>query len=370
MKIAFDYQIFTQQSYGGISRYYKNLAAQLIKLEQNASICAGLHLNNYLSTLPKGAVSGHKLVKYPPKTAKFIQRFNHYLTEYQIKSWRPQVIHETYYSNFSNFSNYAPRIVTAYDLIHELFPKEVKAKKNDLITQRKINSFKRADHIISISHNTKKDLIEIFDLPPEKISVVHLASEPPIRKDNSGLQAMDSKPFLLFVGPRSGYKNFVGLLEAFSNSSRLMNEFNIVAFGGGSLTSKELSIIKLKGFSEGQVKQIGGSDSVLMALYVEACAFVHPSIYEGFGIPPLEAMTYNCPVISSNTSSMPEVIGDAGEYFDPKDFESIRSAIESVVFSDSRTNYLKLKGSERLKIFSWENCAKETLDIYKNIASG
>ena len=369
MKIAFDYQIFTQQSYGGISRYYKNLAAQLIKLEQSTSIFAGLHLNNYLSTLPKGTVSGYKLAKYPPKTAKLIQFINHYLTEHQIKSWRPQVIHETYYSNFSYSSNYAPRIVTAYDLIHELFPKEIKTKKNDLITQRKINSFKRADHIISISNNTKKDLIEIFDLPPEKISVVHLASESPISKNNSGLYA-NSKPFLLFVGPRSGYKNFIGFLEAFSNSPRLMNEFNIVAFGGGSLTSKEMSIIKLKGFSEDQVKHIGGSDSTLMALYGEASAFVHPSLYEGFGIPPLEAMTYKCPVISSNSSSMPEVIGDAGEYFDPKDSESISSAIERVVFSDSRANYLKLKGSERLKIFSWEKCAKETLDIYKNIASG
>ena len=80
MKIAFDYQIFTQQSYGGISRYYKNLVAQLIKLEQSTSIFAGLHHNNYLSTLPKGTVSGYKLAKYPPKTATLIQLINHYLT--------------------------------------------------------------------------------------------------------------------------------------------------------------------------------------------------------------------------------------------------------------------------------------------------
>ena len=366
MKIAFDYQIFSQQSYGGISRYYKNLADQLIQLEQSTVIFAGLHCNNYLSTLPKAMVSGYKLNKYPSKTGKLFQHFNHYLTEYQIKSWHPQVIHETYYSNFSYSSNCTPRVVTAYDMIHELFSKEF--NKNDLITQRKINSFKRADHIISISHNTKKDLIEIFGLPSEKISVVHLASEAPTKINNSVLNSVNSKPFLLFVGPRSGYKNFLGLIEAFSHSQKLMNDFNIVAFGGGSLTSKELSIIKQKGFCEGQVKQIGGGDSVLVSLYKVASAFVYPSLYEGFGIPPLEAMAYKCPVISSNTSSMPEVIGSAGEYFDPIEPESIKSAIENVVFSGSRTSYLKAKGSSRLKMFSWESCAKETLEIYNNVA--
>ena len=365
MKIAFDYQIFAQQNYGGISRYYKNLASELLQLEQNVSIFAGLHRNNYLTSLPNDIVSGYKISRYPPKTAKLFQRANHYLTNYQMKLWRPEVIHETYYSNFSYSSNCAPRVVTAYDMIHELFSKEF--NKNDLITQRKINSFKRADHIISISHNTKKDLIEIFGLPSEKISVVHLASEAPTKINNSVLNSVNSKPFLLFVGPRSGYKNFLGLIEAFSHSQKLMNDFNIVAFGGGSLTSKELSIIKQKGFCEGQVKQIGGSDSVLVSLYKEASAFVYPSLYEGFGIPPLEAMTYKCPVISSNTSSMPEVIGSAGEYFDPKEPESIKVAIEKVVFSQSRIRDLKTKGIERLKIFSWENCAKETLKIYKNI---
>lgn len=365
MKIAFDYQIFCQQSFGGISRYYKNLTDQLIHLNQNTAIFAGFHRNNYLTTLPKAVVNGYRLNKYPPKTGKLFNLANHYLTEYQIKSWHPQIIHETYYSKFSYSSKYAPRVVTAYDMIHELFPKEF--NKNDSITQRKLQSFIRADHIISISHNTKRDLIELFGIPSEKITVVYLAPEKPLSITNSDLYNVNSKPFLLYVGPRSGYKNFFGLLDAYSNSLRLMNEFDIVAFGGGNFTTKELSIISHLGLNESQVKQVGGNDSVLVSLYKEASAFVYPSLYEGFGIPPLEAMTYKCPVVSSNISSMPEVIGNAGEYFDPKDPESIKTAIENVVFSDSRIVYLKDMGSERLKMFSWKSCAEETLEIYKNI---
>ena len=365
MKIAFDYQVFAQQSYGGISRYYKNLASELLQLEQNVSIFAGLHRNNYLTLLPSEVVSGYKLSRYPPKTAKLFQRTNHYLTNYQMKLWRPEVIHETYYSNFTPHLNNVPRIVTAHDIIHELFSEGL--NKSNIITQRKINAFNRADHIISVSHNTKKDLTEFFGISSEKISVIHLATDNAsiINQFYSG--AKYSRPFLLYVGPRAGYKNFVGFLKAVSQSQKLINEFDIVAFGGGHFLSEELIKIKSFGFKEGQVKQIGGDDSVLVSLYQEALAFVYPSLYEGFGIPPLEAMACRCPVISSNTSSMPEVIGDAGEYFDPKEPESIKVAIEKVVFSQSRIRDLKTKGIERLKIFSWENCAKETLKIYKNI---
>mgnify|MGYP000152542546 CR=1 FL=1 len=99
----------------------------------------------------------------------------------------------------------------------------------------------------------------------------------------------------------------------------------------------------------------------------DAIAFVYPSLYEGFGIPPLEAMAHQCPVVSSNSSSMPEVIGRASEYFDPKEPENIKVAIENVVFSQSRIRDLKAKGLEQIQVFSWQKCAKETLAIYKDM---
>ena len=93
-----------------------------------------------------------------------------------------------------------------------------------------------------------------------------------------------------------------------------------------------------------------------------------PSLYEGFGIPPLEAMSLNCPVVCSNRSSIPEIVGDAGEYFDPADIESMRAAIERVVTSDSHRKLLIAKGRARLEYFSWDRCAAETLDIYMKLA--
>ena len=121
--------------------------------------------------------------------------------------------------------------------------------------------------------------------------------------------------------------------------------------------------------SSGLVRQVGGEDSVLASLYQEAIAFVYPSLYEGFGIPPLEAMACQCPVISSNTSSIPEVVGEAGEYFDPKVIESIMLAIENVVFSPNCIKDLKAKGLERIKDFSWQKCAQETLKVYEKIVN-
>jgi glycosyltransferase involved in cell wall biosynthesis len=107
---------------------------------------------------------------------------------------------------------------------------------------------------------------------------------------------------------------------------------------------------------------------LLAKLYKFARAFIYPSLYEGFGIPPLEAMSHGCPVVCSNTSSIPEVVGDAGEYFDPVDTGSMREAIEHVVGSDSHRNLLIAKGYERLKSFSWDRCAAETLDVYRRLA--
>jgi glycosyltransferase involved in cell wall biosynthesis len=365
MKIAFDYQIFSQQSHGGISRYYNTLASNLSRLDQDISIFAGIHRNKYLSSLPKSLVRGYELPKYPPKSTKFFLLANHYLTNYQINQWRPDLIHETYYSISNPTSNKLPRIVTAYDMVHELFPKQFKKKEH--VTQKKISTFNRADHIISISHNTKKDLVKFFDIPPEKITVVHLACDIFNQTSSNSINSSFIKPFLLYVGARGGYKNFNRFLEAISKSQKLINDFDIVAFGGGILSIKDNALIHSLGFKKDQVKQIGGDDSVLAALYQEATAFVYPSLYEGFGIPPLEAMAYECPVISSNTSSLPEVVGGAGEYFNPEEIESIKLSIENVVYSPSRILALKAKGLERINHFSWEKCAQDTLKVYKTL---
>lgn len=361
MKIAFDHQIFTWQSYGGISRYVTQLSEGLLALGEDVSIFAGAYKNNYLSSLPIDVVKGFKLSNYPPKTGRLFQAVNHYWANQKIAQWQPDVIHETYYSMMPEPKKTLPRVITVHDMIHELYPQEFNV--NDNASHWKRHALFRADHIISISQNTKNDLVELFDIKPEKISVIYHGAKnvQPIQKGVSN----NIRPFLLYVGSRNSYKNFKRFIESVARSHQLKNNFNIVAFGGGAFDSNELRLIESLKFGVGQVSQKSGSDNVLSELYGGASAFVYPSLYEGFGLPPLEAMAYGCPVISSNTSSMPEVIDDAAEFFNPNSIEEISLAIENVVFSPSRSTELKIKGLRRAKEFSWKKCAQETLGIYK-----
>lgn len=207
----------------------------------------------------------------------------------------------------------------------------------------------------------------MFGITPEKISVVHLAADSLSYSENYDELFSYRKPFLLYVGSRGGYKNFAGLLKAVSTSKKLKAAFDIITFGGGKFTQKEKKMLTALGFDNQQIRQTSGDDHILAKLYKNATAFIYPSLYEGFGIPPLEAMACRCPVISSNSSSMPEVIGVAGEFFNPTSIEDMACAIEKVVFSESRMRELKEKGQDRLKLFSWEKCAKETLEVYKKV---
>lgn len=368
MKIAFDSQAFTMQEYGGISRYFCSLVAQLEKFSEiELKIFAPFYINTYLEKVSKNLVFGVKVPKIP-KTGRISQIINQLVARPAIHKFNPQIVHETYYSKKSVAPKDACRVVTVYDMIHEHFPSVFAAR--DLTSELKRAAVKRADHVICISENTRRDLIDFFQIPSDKISVVYLGyDEFPIYSEVASAldRRVQSAPYLLYVGGRGGYKNFTGLLKAYASSNWLRNNVRLICFGGGRFESKELDLIKVLGLSENHVMQIGGSDAQLAGYYRNATAFVYPSLYEGFGIPPLEAMSLNCPVICSNTSSIPEVVGRAAEYFSPDDIESMRSAIESVLQSEQRRNELIRMGAEQCKDFSWSRCASETLAVYQRV---
>lgn len=364
MRIAFDDQTFTQQTYGGISRYFCRLVGSLLGEGHEPRIFAPLHINSYIESLPPGAVVGKRMDHYPYRTARLFTGLNHFLARRSIAAWRPQVIHETYYSKVGSGCHGCPVVVTVYDMIHELFPGEFSNRVDTRGAKRA--AVKRADHVICISERTKRDLMQILDVPEQKITVIHLACDPSsVRLQPPASNDRAIKPYLLFVGARGGYKNFHRVLQVMSASPRLKAEFDLIAFGGGHFSGAEMALIQSMGFSPGQVQQRNGDDSALERLYAQASAFVYPSIYEGFGIPPLEAMAHGCPVVSSNASSMPEVIGDAGAYFNPLDVDEMRSAIESVVLDASRAEAFKAAGDRRVAQFSWARCAHETAAVYR-----
>jgi len=370
VKIAYDYQTFTVQKYGGISRYFHQLTKHISKTKHSAEIFSPLYINNYIHNLPKELVHGKfvdaKYIDKIPKKSRIIGGMNRSLSKKQLDLFNPDIVHETFYSKHKTYKKAKCTVITVYDMIHELFDYYLPPHHKGW--DEKKDAINRADHIICISDHTRKDLIELFDVGIDKTSVVHLGyerSETIETIENN--KPDDQRPFLLYVGWREWYKNFKPFLKSISGSKSIMNDFDIVAFGGGEFTLEEVKLMTELGFRNGQVRQISGSDKLLAKYYSQARAFIFPSLYEGFGLPPLEAMSYNCPVISSNASCMPEVIGDAAEYFDPNSLDEMLKSVEKTVYSDSRINELVLLGKQQIEKYSWQKCASETLSIYQSI---
>ncbi len=370
MKILFDHQMFSQQQYGGISRYFYEIANRIAALPGNdVEIFSPLYVNEYFrndcSVRPRG-------IKIPPfpGSSYILRPIDFFLTRLLVKPRHDlDIFHETYYSLTDYCPVSAKRVITVFDMIHEkfkeYFPDATKVQKN------KAHSVHRADHVICISENTKRDLIELFSVPEKRISVVYLGcSLASTSRKNTGELTSYPMPYILYVGSRRGYKNFERLLRAYAGSFFLKSNFAVVCFGGGAFSASELALMRSLGISKGNIRHLSGADEMLAGLYSSAAAFVYPSLYEGFGIPPLEAMSLGCPVVCANTSSIPEVVGDAAELFNPSDEAEIRAAIERVVSTSEYAAMLVEKGRRRAGLFSWEKCAKNTLSVYRKVLEG
>ena len=256
-------------------------------------------------------------------------------------------------------------MVTVHDMIVEKHPEENPNAEADAAIKRA--AVLRADHVICISENTKRDLLERVSVDPGRVSVIHHGWRRFPETPNASLPPQVTKPFLLHVGARATYKNWKGLIAAFARFG-LSQDFQIVCFGGGKFTEEETAVLTRHELTETQVVQVGGDDGVLGTLYRRAVLFVYPSLYEGFGMPLLEAMACGCPAACGGVSSFPEVAGDAVEYFDPLDPESINAAIRRVVGSTTRAQELRDLGERRLSEFSWERCADRTAEVYRGLA--
>jgi len=364
MKIAFDPQIFSAQVYGGISRYYCEIASKIGKnSEEVVKIVAPMHVNAYLNYLPKETLSGFHS-PFPFNFLRLQQRFaSIVLGDLMLRYMRPDIIHETYYFRYPLGRRSALRVLTVYDMIHEKFESQFEYK--DKTAKFKAAAVARADHIICISESTKKDVVDILGIRSEKITVIHLGFD--LMTSPHSFAKHKKRDYLLYVGNRSGYKNFLPMLEAYASSQVLRSKFDLICFGGGPFNADELKSLHSLNLNSKNIIQLSGNDALLANCYKNASAFIFPSLYEGFGIPPLEAMSYGCPVICSDTSSIPEVVGNAGQFFDPYDKKSMQNSIEMVINSSDLRNSLIEKGHHRLKEFSWDKCASATLNLYKSL---
>lgn len=364
MRIAYDHQIFGLQQYGGVSRYFFELADGIAKANAaEVAIFSPLYMNSYL------AAASHQLqvrgLKMPTirRTWRVYRAINQMLVPSMMECFHPDIVHETYYSTKRVAPVGSKVVVTVHDMIPERFPERFPAR--DSTAKEKAIAVTRADHVICVSKQTRRDLIELLGVEPEKTSVVYHGVT--LTKQSTVSNLTSDRPYMLFVGSRGGYKNFESLVHAYAANPALQHDYDLVAFGGGSLDAREKAIVSKLGIPFERVRHISGDDSILSNLYRRAALFVYPSRYEGFGIPPLEAMGFDCPVACSNASSIPEVVGNAAEFFDPNSIASIGQAIERVLGDQTLQRALVERGHERIKLYSWKRCAEQTLNVYKEI---
>ncbi len=357
------------QRFGGVSRYFFELASRLpSETATDVSVVAPLYINNYLSRDSARRFSHGKYVPYDIVGLPHIVGLaNRIASPFAWWGLNADIVHETYF-NMVPVGRGRRRVVTVYDMIHELFVPSghsLTAARRAAATAAKRAAVNRADHVICISETTRRDLIRLYDIDPSRTSVVHLGYSLTSDFNEMPVQSKGRRPSLLYVGNRKGYKNFETLLQAFS-SSRVLREFELIAFGGHPPLPEELAEIKRLGISD-RVEFKSGSDQVLAGHYRTADAFVYPSKYEGFGIPPLEAMSYGCPVVCSSGGAIPEVVGDAGLYFDPDNPEELRATLEHLVTNERLQADLQVRGHLRIAAFSWSRCAEATAQIYREI---
>lgn len=367
MKIAFDNQIFVIQTYGGVSRYFTHLFKELIKDGKlSIKVFANFHKNNYLNEIPNRYVKGRKVEGLLSRTF-FLESINLFQNFSSIKYWKPEIIHRTWYNSSLKLKG-VKTITTVHDLIHEKFPNYFPFY--DLTSKQKRKGILETDHIIAISENTKRDIIEIYGVEKEKISVIHHGVDKDFFKIKSAETDFNLKPYLLYVGARNGYKNFDNFIKSYSISKNLKSDVNVVTFGGGKFSKDEKILFKDLKIPENRIFNLIGDDKLLRNLYQNALALVYPSLYEGFGMPPLEAMASGCPVIASDKSSIPEIVNDAALLFDPLESEEILHSIEKVTYDEAYKNELTKLGFENIERFSWKHCANKTKDIYQKFSTG
>jgi len=362
MKVCFDYEIFFKEKFGSISsRYFFNIIKILSNINNvDIRVFSKFYLNTKLDELSKQIVIGNRIKFKPPFTGKIFQKINSVFLNYQIKNFCPQIIHKTYYSKNLHKKDKIRIVLTVMDLWHE------KNSKNNY--RPKMHSLQISDHILCPSISTKNDLINIYNINEKKITVTYLGIEKfeNIKSNKINITKYE-KPFLLFVGARGRYKNFNNFLKVFANSKILSQNFNIVCFGGGNFSFDEINLIKRLKVFNSVCKEKNEDDLTLYHLYKNAKCLVYPSSHEGLGLPTLEAMSLGCPVISGNHPGILEAVGDAAVTFDPNNILQVQKVLEEYIYSDKKLANLKNLGLLQARKFSWDKCAKETLEIYKKL---
>lgn len=355
--VAYDPQIFLMQKRGGISRYFVELIKtyrQNPDLGINPVLINSNVTNEYaISDLQELGVHDCSGVLQPWRALLLSM-----ITPTAENNW--DIVHHTFYQkNFLKKYRSYVQAVTLYDMIPEITNAKGRFGNPHLSKELYLTN---CEVIFSISESASADAKRIYDLPNLQTHLTYLAQSNTFSADSEIRNTRQDK-YVLFVGNREGYKQGVVLIEAFS-MIRDLTEINLLFIGGGKFSSTELALISSLNLSD-RVSQVEANDIELNDIYTQAELYVMPSLYEGFGLPALEAMAANCAVLLSNTSSLPEVGGMAARYFKAGDKDSLATAMREILTNYELRQSMKVAGANQVKEFSWTKCAEQTATAYR-----
>jgi len=366
LKVLFDYQHFTEQQHGGITRYFANLVNDIKKRDDVDCQIAALYTRNYYLNhlkFPLNNQGGDLFFERKPKRQI---KWNRFYSQYQLSAGQYDVFHPTYYHPYFLKYNKKPFVITVHDMIHERFAADFNSRHHAPIAAYKREVVAKADKIIAISQSTKQDLIELLNVPEEKIELIYHGIAP----DNSSVKipARLSLPeeFILYVGNRNAYKNFHRFAEAMARVTQQHKNLFLICAGGGRFNDDELKYLTQLNIIQRCIR-FDVNDDELAELYQQAKALIYPSLYEGFGLPILEAFQHSCPVVCSNTSSFPEIGGDAALYFNPASINEMTQAILHILSDNSLRSKLVETGKKRALQFPLQGSMDQTTNLYRSL---
>jgi glycosyltransferase involved in cell wall biosynthesis len=397
MKIGVDIRVLMDEHYSGISEYTANLITAILRQNGVLSGSAAdkpddyrLFYNSFhdlrARLAPWAGNNKSQLIgtRWPNKLFNyFLQKFCSWPKLDQVLGgvdifWSPHFN----FTSLSSGSKAPLKISTVHDLSFLRYPEFFSARKNFWHRALDVKKILRAaDKIVAVSENTKNDVIELVGIAAEKIQVIYPGNN--IKKEEISAVADEklkekyrlSDNFILYVGNIEPRKNILGLIEAFNalrttSASKPEDRFKnlqLVLAGGTGWKNKKIYHAWQKSLYKNDIKFLGYiNENEKAVLYSQATVFAYPSFYEGFGFPPLEAMTYGLPVVCSNVSSLPEVVGNAALTINPFKSEEIADALEKMLTDDNLRADFIARGYERIKLFSWDKTAVEYLKLFKN----
>jgi len=367
MRVLFDDQIFRNQNFGGISRYFANVISRLKNFDNIKILPSKIYSKNI--HLFEHSLSKYGLLQNTPHF-RGKSRIDNFFIENQknnikktLSSGKYEIYHPTYYdTEFLDHNIYdKPFVLTVHDMIHELYYDKIHNK----IHQETINKqilIPKAAHIIAVSEYTKQDILKLYPYINEnKISVVYHGST----IINITKTQNINENYLLFVGNRTDYKNFNWLIISL-RPYLIQTGIKLLCAGSNKFTAEEIELINSLGLKKYIFHKLIEDDQILYNLYRNAICFIYPSLYEGFGIPILESFASNCPVILCMASCFPEIAEDGALYYENNNSDQLLTQIQRIrTDKQLRTKMIAL-GNKRLAFFSWDRTVKIHKDIYLN----